>query len=198
MNHGIRVIGIVLFVMAGILAATVPAEAQLINEGFEGATFPPDGWASFNGVADLGYKEWMQSSTLPHTGTYSAFIEYDNIDPNAIAEDWLVTPQLFPSATDSTLTFWMRQSFSGDYGTEYTIRVSTASQTTHADFTTIQTWVEADFDTTYSQQSIDLSAYIGQGIYVAFVMAQDDGDNWHIDDVAGVPVPVELMSFEIE
>ncbi len=196
MRSRIIVISIIVVAAGGMLFAPTMAEAQLINEGFEGATFPPAGWASFIGTNGFGtLYDWVQSTTS-NSGTYAAFVRYENVGSET-AEDWLVTPQLFPDATDSTLSFWMKQAFISDYGTAYTVRVSTASQTTHADFTVIQTWAEADFDATYAQFSVDLSAYIGQAIYVAFVMDQDDGDSWYIDDVSGVPVPVELMSFEV-
>jgi len=188
------------FIVLGVAAALLgtPAEAQLINEGFEDPTFPPAGWAAFRGVDDVGtLYDWERATTSPNTGVGYAFVRYENVT-SGIAEDWLVTPQLFPDATDSTLSFWMRQAYTPDWGTTFTVRVSTASQTTHADFTVVQTWVETDFDTTYAEFTVDLSAYSGQAIYVAFVMAQDDGDSWYIDDVTGVPVPVELMSFQVE
>ena len=102
--------------------------------------------------------------------------------PNS-AEDWLVTPQFTPSASKFILTFKQRQGYSGDFGTEYTIRVSTASQNTHSDFTIVDTQTETDFNTVYSSHNVDLTAYIGQPIYVAFVMKQDDGDRWFLDDV---------------
>ncbi len=197
MRNRIIVICMVVIAAVGMLVAPTMAEAQLINEGFEGATFPPDGWATFIGTNGLGTTyDWVQYSTNPYNGTYAAFVRYEDVT-GGTAEDWLVTPQLFPNATDSTLSFWMRQSYTSDYGGSYTVRVSTASQTTHADFTVVQTWAETDFSTTYTQFSVGLSAYIGQTIYVAFVMEQDDGDSWYLDDVSGVPVPVELMSFEV-
>ena len=196
MRNQVIVICLVVVAAVGMLVAPTMAEAQLINEGFEGATFPPDGWASFIGTNGLGTLYDWEQSTTSNSGTYAAYVRYENVS-GGNAEDWLVTPQLFPDATDSTLSFWMRQNYTNDYGTSYTVRVSSASQTTHADFSVVQTWAEADFSTTYAQFSVDLSAYIGQAIYVAFVMDQDDGDNWFIDDVSGVPVPVELMSFEV-
>lgn len=94
-----------------------------------------------------------------------------------------MTPQFTPSAATNILIFSQRQTFTSDYGSVYTIRVSTASQTTHADFATIDTQAETDFGIVYSSYNVDLSAYNGTPIYVAFVMANDDGDNWYIDNV---------------
>jgi hypothetical protein len=95
----------------------------------------------------------------------------------------LVTPQFTPSASTNILTFQQRQQFTADWSSTYTVRVSTASQTTHADFTIVDTQVETDFGLVYSAHNVDLSAYDGVPIYVAFVLTNDDGDGWYIDDV---------------
>jgi hypothetical protein len=94
-----------------------------------------------------------------------------------------VTPQFTPSSSGSILTFMQRQAYSPDYGTTYTVRVSSASQTSHGDFTIVDTQSEADFGMSYASHTVDLSAYNGTPIYVAFVHANNDGDNWYIDDV---------------
>jgi len=44
---------------------------------------------------------------------------------------------------------------------------------------------------------IDLSAYDGDQIYIAFVMEQNDGDNWFIDDV-NVTGTLSTTSFSVE
>ena len=84
---------------------------------------------------------------------------------------------------DNILLFYMKQMLSSTYGNVYTIAVSTNSQTSHADFVPIQTYSEADFSTSYQQFTVDLSSYAGQTIYIAFIMGNDYGDSWYIDDV---------------
>ena len=156
-------------------------------EGFE-TSVPPSGWASFIGTNGLGTGEDWQESTVAASGSKAAYVKYEGVS-GGNAEDWLVTPQFTPSAAANILTFKQRQSFSPNWGTVYTIRVSTASQTTHADFTIVNTQVEADFSTLYNGHNVDLSAYNGTPIYVAFVMEQNDGDNWYIDDVDLIEAP---------
>ncbi len=156
----------------------------MMTEGFEDATFPPAGWATFRGVNGLGTGyDWVRDTTAPYAGAAAAFVRYENVT-GGLAQDWLVTPQFMPTASAPAIQFYMRQSFIADYGTTYTVRVSTASQTNHSDFAIVQTYTESDFGTTYQPFSVDLSAYIGQNIYVAFVMEQDDGDSWYIDNVS--------------
>ena len=155
------------------------AQAQF-PEGFETAV-PPSGWTSFIGTNGEGTVQNWKTSTTAASGTQAAYISYENVANEA--EDWLVTPQFTPTAAANILTFQQRQSFTSSYGSVYTIRVSTASQTTHADFTIVDTQSESDFSTVYSTHNVDLSAYNNTPIYVAFVMTNDDGDSWFVDDV---------------
>ncbi|MCF6298146.1 MAG: fibronectin type III domain-containing protein [Flavobacteriaceae bacterium] len=168
-----------LFTMLLVIIFSWQAQAQF-PESFE-ATVPPTGWASFIGTNGEGTARNWTSSIIANSGAQAAFVRFENV-PNS-AEDWLVTPQFTPTAGTPILTFMQRQAFSLPFGTTYTVRVSSASQTTHADFTIIDTQAEGDFSTIYNAHNIDLSAYIGTPIYLAFVMQQDDGDNWYIDDV---------------
>ena len=155
------------------------AQAQF-PEGFETAV-PPTGWTSFIGANGEGTAyNWTTSSTAA-SGSQAAYVRYENVANQA--EDWLVTPQFTPSSSANILTFMQRQSYTSNYGTTYTVRVSTTSQTTHADFTIVDTQSESDFGTSYASHTVDLSAYINTPIYLAFVMNNDDGDNWYIDDV---------------
>ncbi|WP_333600304.1 T9SS-dependent choice-of-anchor J family protein [Flavobacterium sp.] len=172
--------------MVFVLLAFVSKGYAQFPEGFEGATFPPAGWASFVGQNGLGTAQnWTTSTVAANvaSGTKGAFVRYE-AGTGGTNEDWLVTPQFTVTAPNVLLAFFERQTYTADYGTEYTIRVSTTSQTDISSFTTIDTKTEADLPFTMSQRAVDLSGYVGQSIYVAFVMAQDDGDNWAIDDVS--------------
>ena len=155
----------------------------LLSEGFEGAAFPPAGWTSFIGTNGLGTtNNWIQA-TVPHTGDYAAANQYENV-VGGIAEDWLVTSQIDLSTSSNTeLLFYTTQSWTTNYGSTYEVKVSTNSQTTHADFVTVATYNETNFGTTYELKNVDLSAYDGMMVYIAFVHYNDDGDNWIIDDV---------------
>lgn len=155
----------------------------LLSEGFEGSTFPPSGWTSFIGTNGIGTAQnWVQDATA-NTGSFAAFNRYENVT-GGIAEDWLVTSQIdLTSATSSELIFNSTQTYGTNYGSTYEVKVSTSSQTTHADFTTVANYDETTVGAAYELKSIDLSAYDGMMIYIAFVHFNDDGDNWLIDDI---------------
>jgi hypothetical protein len=150
-------------------------------EGFEGNTFPPAGWISFDNGIGPNYS-W-QITNDAFSGNNAAFIRWEDV-ADGIAEDWLVTPQFTPTESAHILSFYQSQGYAGEYYSEYTVRVSTGSQDNPADFTTIDLQYENDLELYFLLHEVDLSNYIGQSIYVAFVMSNDDGDIWRIDDVS--------------
>ena len=187
---------ITLLLLTLFLSAT--ASAQL-SEDFEGTAFPPAGWTSFIGTNGLGTVENWKGEAFD-TGT--AVCVWEALGAGQRSEDWLVTPQFTVLATAPLLFFDSIDSGSTEYGSIYTVRVSTATQTTHADFTIVDTQTEAQIahsQTTMagSTRSIDLSAYVGQSIYVAFVLEQNDGDLFRLDNVlmsSNVSAPNPVMT----
>ncbi len=151
-------------------------------EGFEGETFPPNCWTSFIGTNGIGTNQDWKTSTTSHNGTKAAYVKYENV-AGGNAEDWLVSPALVLPTTTASISYYERQQFDNDYDSEYTIKISTTSQTNIASFTDILTYGESDFDQNYTQRTIDLIDYVGQTIYIAFVMTNDNGDDWYVDDI---------------
>ena len=154
-----------------------------LNEGFEGALFPPTGWIKFdNGIGTAQSWNFAPSPTFAYAGNKAAYMNRENVTDGTTSLDWLVTSQVTVPA-NGQLRFFTRKTLTGNFGSIYTIRVSTASQNTVADFTTIQTYTELDLGSIYEQKFVDLTPYIGQNIYVAFVLEQDNGDRWLVDNV---------------
>jgi len=155
------------------------------TEDFEATTFPPTCWASFRGTNNLGVtQDWQRTTTNTYNSSAgTAYIQYENVS-GGLAEDWLVTKQIaLPNSGISTLTFYQKQTYTSNYGSTYSIKVSQTSQTSQASFTNVTTYDESTFGTSYTQKSVDLSAYNGQNVFIAFVMTNDDGDTWYIDDI---------------
>ena len=170
-----------------LIAFNWQSNAQL-NEDFEGGVVPPAGWTSFRGTNGLGtLQDWKLETTNVNAGSNAAHSRYEDVT-GGLAEDWLVTSQVdLTSVTNAELRFFARQFFTQNYGSQYEIRVSTNSQTTHGDFTSVQSWTEITLNSPYNvyqEKVIDLSAYDGMMIYIAFVHTNDDGDSWYVDDVS--------------
>jgi hypothetical protein len=114
------------------------------------------------------------------TGEY--FIRHEG-HPTVNQTGWLVTPRLFlqPSRDYTTLSF---KEMTGGSGFEaiLSVRVSTNSDPNNANAYT-QIWSSNSPNLTWQTRSIDLSAYQGKAIYVAFRFTGVDSWDWYVDDV---------------
>ena len=174
--------------------ACSPCLSQDLDENFGSTIFPPPGWTSFRGANGAGTQfDWgrVDFPSQPLPGPGSAHVRYE-ANGGVLSQDWLVTPLLRPTPGHNILTFYTRDEivtpFALDYKSILMIMVSTGSQTTYGDFVPVDTLHEPN-TSTFSLRSVDLSAYNNQSIYVAFVMENDDGDGWFIDDVRGISFP---------
>ena len=82
--------------------------AQTLNEGFEGETFPPEGWTSIEGYAGYGWKKGAKFQ--------QNCVMIQEVDGT---ESWLITPQLRP-ATGESLSF---QACIGEYASTGELRI---------------------------------------------------------------------------
>lgn len=165
------------------------------SEDFEGASFPPNCWETFIGDNGIGTNKNWESTEDAQSGSKAAFVGYEDVT-GGDAEDWMVTP-LISLTTGSELSFYQKQTYSEEYGSEYFIFVSTSSQTDISSFTVVESWGESDFTTSYSEKIVDLSAFDNQDVYIAFAMVNDNGDDWFVDNInitgSSNPTPVATV-----
>ncbi|MBF01449.1 MAG: hypothetical protein CMP77_15930 [Flavobacterium sp.] len=160
-----------------------------LTEGFEDTSFPPLCWTSFIGTNGLGATvNWAHTTT--YTNNFSAgaaFVSYEGVTSGQKSEDWLVTPGLILPDTDGSieLSFLERQRYDAEYNTEFYVKIATSTPSDPASYTNIASYTEANLSFgEFFKRTIDITAYKGQTVYIAFVMLQNDGDEWYIDDVA--------------
>jgi gliding motility-associated-like protein len=200
------------------LLLSVSSYSQLATESFEntpGITGPlpafwtlgaPGDWAVFerNTPADVGTgQSWginAFAAGLAHSGTQCASVSREQINQGSTSEDYLATPSVHINATGITeLHFWTRTFTSGNQGTVYKVMVAPAIPGLQIDpnaYSPVAQWSELDLIVpasnfnVWTEKTVDLSAYAGFDIYVAFVREYTqptinlDGDRWLIDDVA--------------
>lgn len=147
-----------------------------LTEGFEG-TFPPAGW-NLNAASGVN---WVQTTSRVHTGTRSAYHD----DTSGAQDAWLITPQ-FPGG--GTFSFWQNQNYS-TWVTYHGLWIST-TDSNPASFTELVD-LGAGTEDTWEEIPVDLSAYAGQDIYLAFRYQGDYSDEWYIDDITFPPVALE-------
>ncbi|MFY7742339.1 MAG: GEVED domain-containing protein, partial [Flavobacterium sp.] len=138
-------------------------------------------------------RTWSIFNSNARTGTFAAGINTDF--DSALSNDYLITPQLALGTAPKRLTFWVRanSTFEPD---EISVRVSTTG-TNIGDFSTEVLASTPVTATTYSQLSVDLSAFAGQSVYIAFVRNAAPADGWilYVDDIVVENIPPVISSF---
>ncbi|WP_396150114.1 choice-of-anchor J domain-containing protein, partial [Flavobacterium sp.] len=159
-----------------------------ISQNFEGATFPPSGWTTFETGTGAG-QSWSETNLTVFTygGVgKSAMINKENVTTGQ-AIDWMVTSAVTVPA-NGQLRFYTKTIQTGVQGSLFDIKISTTSQTNTASFTNLVSYDEASLTAVanvYEEKVIDIPATYpaGSTIYIAFVMTNDNGDRWLIDNV---------------
>ena len=177
---------------------TVTGETTF-TEGFEGGL---NGWTVL--TVNTAGGEWLHSSdnpggydytTLAHGGTGFAMC-YSYVDYVGAynTDSYLITPQKYDIVAGSTLNFYADNA-NDSYPENFSVCVATVDNPTAADFT--QVWsggakgeggndmvrhIANRYENWRSHQ-IDLSAYAGQSVYIAFHDVNYDAYEIWIDDV---------------
>ncbi|MEE4177288.1 MAG: choice-of-anchor J domain-containing protein [Bacteroides sp.] len=146
-------------------------------ESFESENFPPIGWSNFN--TDGDETEWALSwfNTTPG-GQYSAYHGFGW----TLQDGWLVAPQItVPEEGFFYLSFW---SMVGDaaYYAKNSVLISTGSgNPIDGDF--VEVWTVEEVTETWVQHFINIEAFAGQDIYIAFRYEGEYAHYWVIDDI---------------
>lgn len=141
-------------------------------------------WNTVNGSADgepwYVYNCAGLSNVSPHSGSYVA----SSWSWNSVAiqaDAWLISPHfVLPTTTDSILLTWWEVANSS-YPDSYSVAISTTTSDTTA-FTVIRPSTQAAGS--WTQQTLNLSAYAGQSVYIAFHHVDYDENYLLIDDIA--------------
>ncbi len=157
--------------------------ATTLAEGFEGTTFPPMGWTLSNG-GDAN--TWVRNTTAgyPRTGSACASITYNSTTAH---NDWLISPRLSPTAGNYTFSFYAKN-IDASYLDLFNVKLSTTTNAT-ASFT-VSLAANQGPGTTYTLYTYNLSAYVGQNVYVAIQAISRDMFKLCVDDVVGPPLYV--------
>jgi len=106
---------------------------------------------------------------------YGAYGEYQ--------DEWMISPLIdLTGASNTQLSFYHDMTFwTWDTAPNY-VMIST-TDTNPSSFTTVWSIAYPDPDPNWSQVAIDLSAYDGQTIYIAWVYQSTWGEDWYVDDI---------------
>jgi hypothetical protein len=171
-------------------------KANLLNENFEGTTFPPTGWTKTN-IASSPVFQWKRDNLSPHTGTWGARIEYS---PNS-QNEWLISPSInLTTLNVPVMEFWWNTSYywgvSPNNNFDFNIKVSTNGGSS---WTII--WTEdsaGSFESwEYYKKEIILTQFQSATDFkVAFQYIGADGGDLYIDDIKIGEMPVNRLEYK--
>ena len=178
-----------------IFAAGI-ANAQTFTQPFTSATGIglPAGWLQNNVDAktvstavasySFGTNAWvtrnMSASTDPATAAHGRIaVSTSYYTPAGVSNDWLITPS-FTVPTNGVLS-WAANAPDASYPDGYLVKISTTGTLT-TDFSTTLLTVPAE-SSTWNTRSVNLNAYAGQAVRIAFVNNSNDMYLLWLDDV---------------
>ena len=161
-------------------------QAQLIDESFEGAQFPPNGWSS---IDNDQYSQWRRVSKddNPTLDVYDG--RACAVVPGSYGTtNYLITPCLRPQ-TGEVLHFASRIK---EYASQGMLKIEVSTTGTDAtSFTEVASYSTSSRAEGHLPKSdwqvfdVDLSAYTGQRIFVAFHQV-GEADHIYLDKVHGI------------
>lgn len=160
---------------------TAPAQVLSLSEGFEGATFPPNGWTTTSaGVGSPFQWERTTDTLYVHAGAAAVLVGGESPSP---VDEWLISPSTTLGVTDKAVRFhWSaNRTYSADVNAECLVKPVSGSTWTRV-------WQLADEpagnEWEWKERSASLSTWIGQAVQISFRVSGINGGDVNIDDVA--------------
>ncbi|MBK1894796.1 T9SS-dependent choice-of-anchor J family protein [Chryseobacterium paridis] len=165
-----------LVIVLGLLPISIFGQ---YTQSFDSATMPAD-WTIINGGDPGTWETWDTYSAStdidPHSGSHYLGLEYGS----TAHDDYAVSPAIVVTAgVSDKLTFWSKNGGTG-LAEEFDVKISTTTPTAAGLTNTLASAVKPP--TTWTQYTYDLSAYVGQTIYIAFYSSTEDVWFIGIDD----------------
>ncbi|MDD2192838.1 MAG: choice-of-anchor J domain-containing protein, partial [Bacteroidales bacterium] len=166
-----------LFFLMAITFAITGFSQTALNEGFEGAVFPPEGWTK---ATTQGNESWSRHTSNNPIGTSCASVD-KQIEGHV---NYLITPKLSITEELNTIRFWCK--FSEQLiGTELYVLISTTDNQLSSFDEGYRIAYSGYGSTQWTQKEVALSEYLGENIYVAFKVVDQNGARVFLDDFTG-------------
>jgi hypothetical protein len=156
----------------------------ILSEGFDGATYPPAGWSSTDVSGTTGI--WSRETTgtyptcSPQSGT--AMSKFNSFTCAAGVKRRLSTPAVsLVGKTNNSLKFWMYR----DNGYSSAVdSLEVYASLNGTDWTKLKGYKRYSTSNGWVENTVSLSSYDGQSVYVSFVGCSAYGNNIFIDNIS--------------
>ncbi len=154
---------------------------ELLNESFSDETFPPDGWATY-WLEGAGTQQWTRVTATSNTPPASAHRRWSGT-ADGFQDDWLVTPPITATLAGVSLNFADRGQFMADYVYSGVWASTGSCDPEDGDFVELAEIDDSINVVWRDVPTIDLSAYSGQPVCLAFRYSGTFAHSWWVDDV---------------
>lgn len=144
-------------------------------QGFEGTTTMPTGWTVYNQDADTYGFEVYAANANAHSGTNVARVHWNSTQNN----DWLVTPALAITNDNKVIKFWARSN-STVFFEDFNVKLSTTTNAVASFTVNLGTYTQIANE--WTEYTYDLSAYVGQTVYVGVQCVSVNELYFSVDD----------------
>jgi len=158
------------------------AIATSLVEDFEGATFPPAGWASFTAGLAPPHR-WHRATDPDFIGFGSASAFVGSQSPSGI-DEWLVSPSLALSAPDDAIRFQWSGSKYWSAAINATLSIREVGTTTWTQLWSLAADEPSSEPFIYRERVVDLAAWTGMNVELGFRVVGTHGASFGLDDVA--------------
>ncbi|CAN5229895.1 hypothetical protein BH09BAC1_BH09BAC1_23660 [soil metagenome] len=187
MKNFTKTIGLVI-ILIGLVSHSASAQV-LLYEDFQ--DYFSQGWTMSdedtldvqqNITDDFGLEKGVPWITNPDPDEPDNIVAFSTsyYDPAGTADDWFIMPQTLVSA--NTNLIFSAKAYLADYPDGYEVRISTTDDIPSF-FNNPPLLTVAEEDTAWTQHVVDLSAYAGSNVYIAFRNNSFDKYVLAIDDV---------------
>lgn len=176
-----------LMVFAVVSLLTANSQTTIFNENF--STGIPNTWTLINNdnktpEANVSFVNaawvWDNDQQL---GAGQIAVSTSWYNPVGAADDWLITPSItIPSGSTNVLLFWKATATSSQYADGYEVKLATNAGVTIPDFT-VTLFSDLHENAYWTQHAVDLTAYAGQTITLAWRNNSNDQLMLAVDDI---------------
>ncbi|ESU24819.1 hypothetical protein FEDK69T_03720 [Flavobacterium enshiense DK69] len=183
-----------LSLMLVYLGASNCVEAQVFSENWDGIGPGISGWTLYNqdNLAPNSQVSFVNAAWVPYSEEFDnkVAISTSYYTPAGTANDWLVSPSIVLPAGANKL-YWDARAYDPSFKDSYKVYISTSGNAL-ANFTTELfsqgngTTPSSGENTTWTRRSVDLSAYAGQTVHLAFRNFSNDMFLLSLDNISVV------------
>lgn len=183
----------ILLLALGLLLACFTAKAQKIpmidSLGTFTGNFPPAEWSRVNEGASPWNVNW--GGGAPNNSGNHIYVSANAAGSN---DAWMLTPQLRPTDENHTLSFYIKSDKDTIDNTVFEVMLSESGNALK-DFTVSIAQIKNEskgsgFTAQWVKQEVDMSAYAGKAVFLAFRVRFNNLATIRLDEVAGIPLAV--------